>query len=112
MMLNSTAFAADFRYAETRACMEGDEAGYFDNLPVTNGHSYRSDYASGNAQTMLWDVSARITRADGTTATPAQGQSITSTTSKPSCPRRNGKRSGPASTGLTKKVNRGAGRIK
>ena len=54
MMLRSTSFAADFRYAETRACMNGDQAGYFDNLPETNGHTYRGDFASGNAQTMLW----------------------------------------------------------
>jgi hypothetical protein len=54
MMLTSTAFAADFRYAETRACMNGDMAGYFDNFPATNGHSYRADVDSGNTQTMLW----------------------------------------------------------
>ena len=54
MMLRSTSFAADFRYADTRACMDGDQAGYFDNFPVTNGHSYRNDFASRNTQTMLW----------------------------------------------------------
>jgi autotransporter family porin len=54
MILKATAFAADFRYADMRACMNGDQAGYFDNFPAFNGHTYRADLASGNVQTMLW----------------------------------------------------------
>lgn len=54
MMHNSTAFAADFRYADQRMCMDGDLAGYFAGKPTYNGHSYANDIASGNLGTILW----------------------------------------------------------
>jgi Bacterial Ig domain len=54
MILQSTAFAADYRYADQRACMNGELAPYFDNLPSYNGHSYSADIASGNLNTILW----------------------------------------------------------
>jgi hypothetical protein len=54
MMRDSTAFAADFRYADQRACMDGDLAGYFAGKPAYNGHTYASDIASGNLNTILW----------------------------------------------------------
>jgi autotransporter family porin len=54
MIHNSTAFAADFRYADQRACMDGDLAGYFAGAPAYNGHTYSGDIASGNLSTILW----------------------------------------------------------
>jgi len=54
MMDTSTAFGADFRYADQRACMNGDLAGAFAHDPVFNGHSYTQDIASGDLETILW----------------------------------------------------------
>jgi hypothetical protein len=54
MLVNSTAFAADFHFASMRACMDGDIAPYFSGRSGHNGHSYSSDVASGNINTMLW----------------------------------------------------------
>lgn len=54
MMGNSSAFGADFRYADQRACMNGDLRGYFAARPTYNGHNYADDIASGNLDTVLW----------------------------------------------------------
>ncbi len=54
MIHDSTAFAADYRFADQRACMDGDLAGYFAGRAANNGHSYASDIASGNLNTILW----------------------------------------------------------
>jgi hypothetical protein len=54
MVLNSTAFAADFHYGSMRACMDGDLAGYFAGRSGNNGHTYSGDIASGNLNTILW----------------------------------------------------------
>lgn len=54
MILNSTAFAADFRYADQRSCMNGDKKDYFAQFPSYNGHNYAADIASGNLDTILW----------------------------------------------------------
>ncbi len=54
MLVNSTAFAADFHFASMRACMDGDLAGYFAGRPGNNGHTYAGDIASGNLNTIMW----------------------------------------------------------
>ena len=54
MIDTSTAFAADYRYADQRACMNGDLADYFNDRPSYNGHSYARDIAGGNLDTILW----------------------------------------------------------
>lgn len=54
MIHNSTAFAADFRYADQRACMDGDLMGYFNGRPRHDGHTYAGDIASGDLSTILW----------------------------------------------------------
>jgi hypothetical protein len=54
MLVNSTAFAADFHYASMRACMDGDLAGYFAGRPNYNGHNYSADIAGGSIYTALW----------------------------------------------------------
>jgi hypothetical protein len=54
MIRDSTAFAADYHYAEQRACMNGDLAGYFVGRPAHNGHSYAYDTAHGDLNTVLW----------------------------------------------------------
>ncbi len=54
MIHSSTAFAADYRFADQRACMDGDLAGYFVGRPIYDGHSYANDIASGNLSTILW----------------------------------------------------------
>ncbi len=54
MIYYSTAFAADFRQADQRACMNGDLADYFVGRPAYNGHTYSADIASGNLDTILW----------------------------------------------------------
>jgi hypothetical protein len=54
-MINaSTAFAADYRYADQRACMNGDLADYFSRRPSYNGHTYAADIAGGDLNTILW----------------------------------------------------------
>ena len=54
MLVNSTAFAADFHYASMRACMDGDLAGYFSGRSGHNGHTYAGDIAGGNLNTIMW----------------------------------------------------------
>jgi hypothetical protein len=54
MIHTSTAFAADYRFADQRACMDGDYAAYFKGKPAYNGHTYSGDIASGNLYTILW----------------------------------------------------------
>jgi autotransporter family porin len=54
MIHTSTAFAADYRFADQRACMDGNYAGYFAGKPAYNGHTYSGDIASGNLSTILW----------------------------------------------------------
>src|SRR5262249_6827597 len=54
MMYDSTSFAADYRYADQRICMDGKLATYFSNRPGYNGHTYSADCPSGNLDTMLW----------------------------------------------------------
>jgi autotransporter family porin len=54
MVLNSTAFAADYHFASMRACMDGDLAGYFAGRSGNNGHTYSGDIASGNLSTIMW----------------------------------------------------------
>lgn len=53
MIKNSTAFNADYRYAEQRACMNGQFRRYFNtrsHLP----NSYAADNASGDLDRILW----------------------------------------------------------
>ena len=52
MIKDSTAFNADFRYAETRACMNGDYATYYNGRPANNG--YPTYGATGGADQLLW----------------------------------------------------------
>jgi hypothetical protein len=54
MLVNSTAFGADFHFASMRACMDGDLAGYFAGRSGNNGHTYSGDIASGNLSTIMW----------------------------------------------------------
>jgi autotransporter family porin len=54
MMSTSTAFGADYRYADQRSCMNGDLKGYFAARPNYNGHNYSTDIAEGNLDTILW----------------------------------------------------------
>ncbi len=54
MLVNSTAFAADYHFASMRACMDGDLTGYFTGRPNYNGHNYSADIASGSLSTALW----------------------------------------------------------
>src|SRR5262249_11254055 len=53
MIHTSTAFAADYRFADQRACMNGDYAAYFKNKPAYNCHTYSADIAIGNLYTIL-----------------------------------------------------------
>jgi len=53
MIKDSTAFNADYRYADQRACMNGDYSSYFAStaqLPNT----YAADIASGDLNRILW----------------------------------------------------------
>jgi hypothetical protein len=54
MLVNSTAFGADFHFASMRACMDGDLTGYFAGRSGNNGHTYSGDIAGGNLNTILW----------------------------------------------------------
>ena len=54
MIVNSTAFAADYHFASMRSCMNGDLAGYFAGRSGNNGHTYANDISSGNLNTILW----------------------------------------------------------
>lgn len=53
MIKDSTAFNADYRYADQRACMNGDYRSYF----ASRSHqpnSYAADIASGDLDRILW----------------------------------------------------------
>jgi autotransporter family porin len=54
MLVNSTAFAADFHFASMRSCMDGELAPYFSGRSGHDGHTYAGDIASGNLNTVLW----------------------------------------------------------
>lgn len=51
MIKDSTAFNADYRYAEQRACMNGDDTGYFGSRQQ-QPNTYASDL--GDTNRMLW----------------------------------------------------------
>jgi hypothetical protein len=53
MIKDSTAFNADYREADQRACMNGDYAGYFAST-VQQPNTYAADIASGNIDRVLW----------------------------------------------------------
>ena len=57
MMMESTPFAADYRYADQRSCMNGDYSTYFsssDKLPNTYATDIAAYKAGGPADTVLW----------------------------------------------------------
>ena len=53
MIKDSTAFNADYRFADQRACMNGDYAGYFASA-TQQPNTYSADIASGNLDRVLW----------------------------------------------------------
>lgn len=53
MIKDSTAFNADYRYADQRACMNGDYRGYFASR-AKQPNSYAADIASGDLDRILW----------------------------------------------------------
>jgi hypothetical protein len=53
MIKDSTAFNADYRYADQRACMNGDYSSYFGSS-AQQPNSYAADIASGNLDRVLW----------------------------------------------------------
>ncbi len=53
MIKDSTAFNADYRLADQRACMNGDYAGYFASA-AQQPNTYSADIASGNFDRVLW----------------------------------------------------------
>lgn len=53
MIKDSTAFNADYRGADQRACMNGDYAGYFASA-AQQPNTYATDIASGNIDRILW----------------------------------------------------------
>jgi hypothetical protein len=53
MIKDSTAFNADYRCADQRACMNGDYAGYFASARQ-QPNTYSSDIASGDVDRILW----------------------------------------------------------
>lgn len=53
MIKDSTAFNADYRGADQRACMNGNYAGYFASR-AQQPNTYASDIASGNLDRILW----------------------------------------------------------
>ncbi len=53
MIKDSTAFNADYRGADQRACMNGDYANYFASA-AQQPNTYTVDIASGNIQRILW----------------------------------------------------------
>jgi hypothetical protein len=80
MIDTSTAFAADYRYADQRACMNGDLADYFDQQPSYNGHNYSKDIAAGDLNRFYGAAWALTIPAPGMTATRRAERSGTSTT--------------------------------
>lgn len=53
MIKDSTAFNADYREADQRACMNGDYAGYFASA-AQQPNTYAADIASGDIGRVLW----------------------------------------------------------
>lgn len=53
MIKDSTAFNADYRDADQRACMNGDYAGYFASA-AQQPNTYAADIASGDLDRILW----------------------------------------------------------
>jgi len=53
MIKDSTAFNADYRYADQRACMNGDYYGYFASR-AQQPNTYAADIASGDLNRILW----------------------------------------------------------
>lgn len=53
MIKDATAFNADYRYADQRACMNGDYAGYFASA-AQQPNTYAADIASGDIDRVLW----------------------------------------------------------
>jgi autotransporter family porin len=53
MIKDSTAFNADYRYADQRACMNGDYAGYFASA-AQQPNTYAADIASSEIDRVLW----------------------------------------------------------
>jgi hypothetical protein len=53
MIKDSTAFNADYRGADQRACMNGDYAGYFASA-AQQPNTYAADIAAGNIGRILW----------------------------------------------------------
>ncbi|MGH7913802.1 MAG: hypothetical protein ACREPW_04020 [Candidatus Binataceae bacterium] len=53
MIKDSTAFNADYRYADQRACMNGDYSSYFASR-AKQPNGYAADIASGDLDRILW----------------------------------------------------------
>ena len=53
MIKNSTAFNADYRYANQRACMNGDYSDYFSSA-AQQPNTYAADIASDDLNRILW----------------------------------------------------------
>jgi hypothetical protein len=53
MIKDSTAFNADYRYADQRACMNGDNSTYFASR-AQQPNSYAADIASGDLDRIMW----------------------------------------------------------
>lgn len=53
MIKDSTAFNADYRYADQRACMNGDYSDYFSSA-AQQPNTYAADIASGDLNRILW----------------------------------------------------------
>jgi hypothetical protein len=61
MIRDSTSFAGEFRFANTRSCINGDWSTYYANSRVFSGHTYAADVANyardpspTNLDTLLW----------------------------------------------------------
>lgn len=53
LIKDSTAFNADYRYAEERACLNGDFTGYFSSV-AQQPNTYSADIARGDLNRILW----------------------------------------------------------
>ncbi len=53
MIKDSTAFNADYRYAEERACLDGKFTSYFASA-AQQPNTYSLDVAAGNVDRLLW----------------------------------------------------------
>jgi hypothetical protein len=53
MIKDSTAFNADYRYAEERACLDGDYSNYFAST-AQQPNTYDADIASGDLDRIVW----------------------------------------------------------